>query len=174
MTLQMPPHPGPAAPVLDPPQVLDHTRVLDHAGIAARLPHSGAMCLLHALRSWTHEGLECTAVSHRDPANPLRTQGRLLAVNAIEYAAQAMALHGSLGAAAGAPPVPGFLASVRGVRLLVARLDDVAGALVVAATRVAGDAGQALYRFSLHDERGTLLAEGRATVVLGAMPRPSP
>ncbi len=59
------------------------------------------------------------------------------------------------------------------MRLLVPRLDDVAGALVVAATRVAGDAGQALYRFSLHDERGTLLPEGRATVVLGAVPRPS-
>ena len=153
---------------------LENTRVLDHAGIAARVPHSGSMCLLHALRRRTPQGLECTAVSHRDPTNPLRTQGQLLAVNAIEYAAQAMALHGSLSAGAGVAPVPGFLASVRGVRLLVPRLDDVAGALVVAVTRVAGDATQARYHFSLHDERGQLLADGRATVVLGARPRPSP
>jgi predicted hotdog family 3-hydroxylacyl-ACP dehydratase len=143
---------------------------LDQAGIAARIPHSGKMCLLLRLDAWSDEGVQCSATSHRDPSNPLRLDGQLPAATAIEYAAQAMALHGGLAAAPGTPPTPGFLASVRGVRLHVPRLDDVAGELRVAARRLAGDGGQALYSFTLHDERGTLLVEGRATVILNALP----
>ena len=148
--------------------------LLDHAGIQARVPHSGSMCLLDSLLAWSSEDIECSAVSHRDPGNPLRTQGQLLAVNAIEYAAQAMALHGGLCAPAGARPTPGFLASVRSVTCHVPRLDRVEGALRVLATRLAGDATQALYQFHLQDEQGHLLVEGRATVVLNALPRSSP
>ena len=171
---------NPSAPPPMQPQTLDH------AGIAARVPHSGSMCLLHRLRGWSAEHIECSATSHRDPANPLRTQGVLLAVSAIEYAAQAMALHGALsaemsaelsaelgaelGAKPGAAPTPGFLASVRAVKLHVPRLDTVAGALRIVATRHAGDTRQALYAFTLHDERGALLVDGRATVVLNALP----
>jgi predicted hotdog family 3-hydroxylacyl-ACP dehydratase len=150
------------------------TPLLDRAGIQARVPHSGSMCLLDSLLAWSAERIECSAISHRDPGNPLRTQGQLLAVNAIEYAAQAMALHGGLSAPPGAEPTPGFLASVRGVNCHVQRLDLIPGALQVVATRVAGDATQALYQFQLHDEQGRALVEGRATVVLNALPRSSP
>ena len=148
--------------------------LLDRAGIQARVPHSGSMCLLDSLLAWSHQHIECSAISHRDPGNPLRTQGQLLADNAIEYAAQAMALHGDLCAPAGAEPTPGFLASVRNVNCHVPRLDRVDGALRVVATRMAGDATQALYQFQLLDEQGHLLVEGRATVVLNALPRSSP
>lgn len=144
--------------------------VLDHAGIAERVPHHGRMCLLDRLLSWGPERIDCSATSHRDPANPLRTQGGLLAPNAIEYAAQAMALHGSLTAAPGSAPTPGFLASVRGVRLRVPRLDAIAGDLRVSATRQAGDERQALYAFAVHDDAGALLVDGRATVILNALP----
>ncbi|MDP1650545.1 MAG: hydroxymyristoyl-ACP dehydratase [Rubrivivax sp.] len=143
---------------------------LDHAGIAARIPHSGSMCLLDTLQSWSADTIRCTALGHRDAAHPLRSAGTLPAPVAIEYAAQAMALHGTLCAEPGAAPRPGFLASVRGVRLLVPRLDAVEGALVVTAQRLAGDSGQALYSFTLHDERATLLVDGRATVILNALP----
>lgn len=145
-------------------------QTLGPAGIAARVPHSGSMCLLHTLRSWSAERIECSALSHRDPANPLRTEGVLLAANAIEYAAQAMALHASLNAEPGAAPTPGFLASVRAVTLHVARLDDVAGELRIVANKQAGDSHQALYNFALHDEQGLLLVDGRATVILSALP----
>ena len=148
--------------------------LLDHAGIQARVPHSGSMCLLDSLLAWSGDRIECSAISHRDADNPLRTQGQLLAVNAIEYAAQAMALHGSLCAPADAEPTPGFLASVRGVTCHVPRLDLIEGALRVVATRLAGDASQALYQFQLHDEQGRAVVEGRATVVLNALPRSSP
>ena len=153
-------------------------QVLDSAGIAARLPHSGSMCLLQRLCGWSSASIECSAISHRDPANPLRTQGRLLAPNAIEYAAQAMALHCALSSdlstdlrtEPAAAPTPGFLASVRAVTLHVPRLDDVAGELRIVATKLAGDSRQAMYSFTLRDDRGLLLVDGRATVVLNALP----
>ena len=145
-------------------------QTLDHAGIAERVPHSGRMCLLHALRSWSADRIDCSATSHRDPEHPLRAGDVLPAPTAIEYASQAMALHGTLCAAPGSAPKPGFLASVRAVRLRVPRLDDVAGELCVSATKLAGDTTQALYAFSLHDASGRLLVDGRATVILNALP----
>lgn len=144
--------------------------LLDHAGIAARVPHAGTMCLLHELQAWTAERIECTARSHLDPANPLRTAGGLLAPAAIEYASQAMALHGTLAAAPGSAPTPGFLAAVRGVNLHVARLDTVPGTLHVSASKLAGDTRQALYAFTLHADDGALLVDGRATVILNSLP----
>lgn len=146
---------------------------LDHAGIAARIPHAGTMCLLDALLDWSADEIRCRITGHRDPAHPLRTAGGLLAPVAIEYASQAMALHGSLGAAAGTPPTPGFLAAARSVRLHVPRLDDIAGDLVVTATLLAGSERQALYRFALLDPAGWPLVDGRATVVLNT-PLPLP
>jgi predicted hotdog family 3-hydroxylacyl-ACP dehydratase len=116
---------------------------LDHAAIAARVPHAGSMCLLATCESATAGEIVCTVTGHADPAHPLRTAHGLLAVNAIEMASQAMALHGMLAAAPGTPPRRGFLASVRGVTLHVARLDTAAG---------------------------QPLAEGRATVILQAPP----
>jgi predicted hotdog family 3-hydroxylacyl-ACP dehydratase len=145
-------------------------QTLDHAGIAERVPHSGRMCLLDTLQGWTKESITCTARSHRDPQNPLLTDVGLLSPTAIEYASQAMALHGTLGAAPGSAPTPGFLASVRSVRLLVPRLDDVEGDLRITATLLAGDTRQALYGFALHGDGGALLVEGRATVILNALP----
>jgi predicted hotdog family 3-hydroxylacyl-ACP dehydratase len=143
---------------------------LDRAGIAARIPHRDRMCLLDRLVQWTPEAIECRSASHRDADNPLRSASGLLAPCAIEYAAQAMALHGSLVARDGDAPTPGYLASVRQVRLAVATLHDVPGDLQVRATRLAGDARQILYQFSVADESGRVLADGRATVVLNALP----
>jgi predicted hotdog family 3-hydroxylacyl-ACP dehydratase len=136
------------------------------AAIAALIPHQGRMCLLDAVLSCTRERIRCRASSHRAPDHPLRCAAGLLAPVAIEYAAQAMALHGALNSAPGVLGRPGFLASARSVRLLVPRLDDVDGDLLVSADHVAGDARQALYRFELHDAAGRLLVDGRATVVL--------
>lgn len=142
------------------------SRTLDHAGIARLIPHSGTMCLLDTLDDWDLDGIRCRALSHRDALNPLRTASGLLAPCAIEYAAQAMALHGALiGAEAGTAASPGYLASARQVQLHRLRLDDLPEALHIEATRQAGDARQILYRFTVSHE-GAPVAEGRATVVL--------
>ena len=140
--------------------------LLDHAGIEALIPQRGAMCLLDRLSHIDEAGITCTATSHRDAANPLRSASGLLAPCAIEYAAQAMALHGAWRSrAAGTPPTPGYLASVRGVRLHRLRLDDLDGELRIEARREAGNAQQVLYSFVV-EHRGARLVEGRATVVL--------
>lgn len=147
--------------------------LLDRAGIAARIPHAGSMCLLDSLQRWDAGGIVCHATSHRDPANPLRGASGLLSTCAIEYAAQAMALHGALvGEAGGQAPSPGYLASARGVKLGVLRLDDLPDALVIEATRSGGDTRQILYAFVVA-HRGDVIAEGRATVILEA-PRAAP
>jgi predicted hotdog family 3-hydroxylacyl-ACP dehydratase len=141
-------------------------QTLDRAGIAQRIPHSGSICLLERLDGWDAEVIRCSTTTHRLADNPLRTAGGLLAPNAIEYAAQAMALHGGLLAAEGSTPSAGFLASARNVRLAVARLDDIEGALRVQARRLSGDERQILYEFAVGAEDGRTLAEGRAVVVL--------
>jgi predicted hotdog family 3-hydroxylacyl-ACP dehydratase len=144
----------------------DAMPLLDHAGIAALVPHAGSMCLLHVLLAWDETHIRCRAISHRDVTNPLRSQIGLPASAAIEYAGQAMALHGALLAQAhGATMRPGMLASARSVDLHRLRLDDLAGDLFVSAERLAGDDRQVLYRFDLvHD--GEPVASGRAAVVL--------
>ena len=97
-------------------------QTLDRAGIAQRIPHRGSMCLLERLESWDADAIHCTTTTHAQAGNPLRTESGLLAPNAIEYAAQAMALHGGLLAAEGSTPSAGFLASARNVKLAVSRL----------------------------------------------------
>jgi predicted hotdog family 3-hydroxylacyl-ACP dehydratase len=148
------------------------TTRFDHAWIAAHIPHHGSMCLLDSVVEHDAQQVRCIARSHRSSDNPLRAHGRLAAACGIEYAAQAMAVHGAL-LAAGAAPRPGFLASVRGAVLHVGRLDDIEQELTVDAVRVTGDSGTVLYDFSLH-AGDRLLVEGRAAIVLDvAMPDPT-
>lgn len=125
------------------------------------------MCLLNAVLHWDEHRIVCEALSHPDPDNPLRAAGRLGAATGVEYAAQAMAVHGGLLAPAGSAATQGYLTSVRSLSLHVARLDDLAGPLRVSAERLSGDARLILYQFQLHHQDRCLL-EGRASVVLDA------
>ncbi|MGA9992871.1 MAG: 3-hydroxylacyl-ACP dehydratase [Thiobacillaceae bacterium] len=140
---------------------------LDHAWLLAHLPHQGGMCLLDAVSDWDARRIRCTASSHRLVDNPLRAHDRLGAACGIEYAAQAMAAHGALSAAASSAPRVGYLASVRGVDLHVARLDDIAADLNIEAERLSGDDNTILYGFRV-SAAGRELLSGRATVVLDA------
>lgn len=149
------------------------TETPDRAWIAARIPHRGSMCLLDAVTGWDAARIRCIATSHRAADNPLRSGGRLGALAGIEYAAQAVAVHGALLADADAAPSPGFLGSARGVACQVSRLDDIAADLVVDAERLSGDDRTLLYAFSLSAGDCRLLS-GRVTVVLGAAPTESP
>src|SRR5262245_29154919 len=121
---------------------------LDREGIARLVPHSGSMCLLERVLACDEAHIHCEATSHRLADQPLRTARGLLATAAIEYAAQAMAVHGALLARGAAQPArPGMLASARGVKLHRLRLDDLPGSLDVRAERLAGDDRQLLYSF---------------------------
>ena len=147
--------------------------MLDRVAIAARIPHQGSMCLLDAVLAWDSGQIHCRASSHRQPDNPLRAAERLGAACGIEYAAQAMAVHGVLLAPAGAPPRPGYLASVRSVQLAVDRLDDLPQDLDIVAERLSGDEHNILYHFRV-EHAGNLLLSGRAAVMLVAQPESSP
>lgn len=138
---------------------------LDRNALERLLPHRGAMCLLDSVASWDEDRIVCRASSHRAPAHPLRLDGRLPGVVAIEYAAQAMAVHGGLRALAQRDAAPGYLVAVRDARLHVATLDEVATDLDISATCQAADATGLVYAFAV-EAGGRLVAEGRATVVL--------
>jgi predicted hotdog family 3-hydroxylacyl-ACP dehydratase len=142
--------------------------MLDKAHWQRLIPHRGAMCLLDAVVAWDEAGIHARACTHRDPGNPLRAEGRLHAVNLCEYGAQAMAVHGGLLAQReGGAATPGLLVSLREVKLRVARIDDLPGMLECEAeVLVEADASQQ-YGFRIH-HAGTLLAEGRAAVMLDA------
>jgi predicted hotdog family 3-hydroxylacyl-ACP dehydratase len=142
---------------------------LDRPWIAAHIPHQGRMCLLDRVLFWDDGSIECTSGTHRAPDHPLRAHGRLGAACLIEYAAQAMAVHGALLQ----PSLPGtsrsgMLTSARAVELLVARVDDLAGDLLIHAERQHSDERGALYDFRV-TEGARLLAHGRASLLL-AMP----
>jgi predicted hotdog family 3-hydroxylacyl-ACP dehydratase len=153
---------------------------LDHEWIEQHIPHKGRMCLLDEVLSWDAVRIRCRSSSHRDSDNPLRAHGRLGAACGIEYAAQAMAVHGAL-IASSAPLAStvsmnvrgsigasvGYLASVRNVALHVARLDDLEADLIATAERITGDGRTVLYEFSVWGAPQLLLS-GRASIVFDA------
>lgn len=137
----------------------------DHDWIAARIPHHGRMCVLDGVEAWDEERIRCRATSHRTPDNPLRRNGRLGVAVGIEYAAQAMAVHGSLLTPQQGKPTVGYLASVRGVELHVERLDDIAAPLEIEARRLSGNDTTILYGFTV-SAAGKDLLSGRAAVLM--------
>jgi len=145
---------------------------LDRDWIESHIPHQGGMCLLDEVVHWNATRVQCRSSTHRDPANPLRARDRLAAVCGIEYAAQAMAVHGALIASriAASPksaPVGGYLASVRNVTLFANRLDDIETDLVATAELVTGDERTVLYDFSV-SANNQVLVTGRATIVFNS------
>lgn len=139
----------------------------DRAWIAARIPHQGTMCLLDGVSTWDAEHIVCHAASHRAADNPLRHGDRLGSANGIEYAAQAMAVHGALLAGNDTAPAAGFLASVRDVAWQCSRLDGLAADLHIEARRLSGNANTILYEFRI-DAGAEPVLTGRASVMLDA------
>jgi predicted hotdog family 3-hydroxylacyl-ACP dehydratase len=143
-------------------------QLLDNAWIANHIPHQGKMCLLDKVETWDITNISCIASSHRNADNPLRAYGQLGIACGIEYAAQAMAIHGALSAPADSPrPKVGYLVSVRGVNMYVTRLDDIATDLWISASCMMANESNMLYEFSVSANKQVLL-EGRAAVVLNA------
>jgi predicted hotdog family 3-hydroxylacyl-ACP dehydratase len=138
----------------------------DHAWIARHIPHQGSMCLLDGVEAWNAQHIQCRAGTHRAPGNPLRACGRLGAACGIEYAAQAMAVHGALLTPSGTTAArASYLVSVRDTRLLVPRLDDIAADLEVGATCIVRSGNAIFYRFNV-TAAGILLLNGRATIMI--------
>jgi len=143
---------------------------IHNAEIRTLIPHSGSMCLLDSVTRWDDRSIVCVTNTHRDPANPLRRAGRLSALHAFEYGAQAAAVHGGLRArSAGATAPPGYLAALRNARLHATRLDDIDGPLEIFASRLFGDSANTVYecRVSAGD---IVIAEARITIMQRDLP----
>jgi predicted hotdog family 3-hydroxylacyl-ACP dehydratase len=141
--------------------------LIGRSEIQALIPHTGDMCLLAGVTHLDPTHITCTVQSHRNPDNPLAHHGKVHALSGIEFAAQAMAVHGGLTGLAGQRPRAGLLVSVRDVVARVKYLSDFAQDLQIEAEQLmAGDNG-VTYSFSIHIGDRELLA-GRALVVLDA------
>lgn len=140
---------------------------LDRAWILAHIPHQGSMCLLDTVLEWDEAAIVCRASSHRDPANPLRGPQGLGVTAGIEYAAQAMAVHGALLDTEAAGARVGYLTSTRDVVWHASSLDALNDDLHIRAERLSANAGNVLYQFQVSAGAQPVLS-GRATVILNA------
>ncbi len=140
---------------------------LDRQQIAARIPHAGAMCLLDRVERWSDSAIHCAAIGHRAPGNPLRSGDRLPVSAGIEYAAQAMAVHGRLLEPTATPnqrePRRGYLAVLSRVEWSVERLDDIDGELLIEAVRDTVIGAGSSYRFAIR-AGDRLLLSGAAVI----------
>jgi predicted hotdog family 3-hydroxylacyl-ACP dehydratase len=139
--------------------------IMGREQIGTLIPHAGTMRLLDAVLAWDDRSIRCTSTRHRDPQNPLRRDGRLGGLAAIEFAAQAMAIHGRLSEAVNERPRAGYLASLRDIVCRCLRLDDRVDDLTIDVEHLAGDGALATYGFSVA-AGAEVLVTGRATVLL--------
>lgn len=138
--------------------------------LTSLIPHQGSMCLLERVLDWNDQTIRLETDTHRSPANPLRSDGRLRAVHLCEYGAQAMAVHGALKSQAhGTVARPGMLVSLRAVSFACDFIDALPGSLLVEAHCLQASDSSLQYRFRV-THADVLLAEGRAAVVLGQKP----
>jgi len=123
------------------------------------------MCLLDRVLGWDSGTISCETSSHLQSNNPLRCEEGLSSVAAIEYGAQAMAVHGKLLSSKQATETQSsYLAAVRDVKFEVSWLHDIDHPLTVRAECLMGDSHGMIYTFSLH-ALSRLLVQGRLTVM---------
>jgi predicted hotdog family 3-hydroxylacyl-ACP dehydratase len=136
--------------------------MLNQAQIERRVPHADAMCLLDTVTSWDAASIVCEALAP-DTRHPLARTPGVPTVAAIEYAAQATAVHGSLLEDNGQPRA-GMLAKISDVELAPGFID---GALSIRADLLSRVASGCMYSFTVHDAR-RCCARGRLVVALQA------
>lgn len=140
--------------------------LLNHAQIAALIPHSGRMCLLDGVEHWDETSILCITRSHLQAGHPLWNKTGLSAVHAVEYGAQAAAVHGGLLAQAqGAQALPGYIVQIKELELSCARLDTIQDAFSVSAQRLAASAQGWIYQFSLSTQLQEW-ARGRVSIAI--------
>jgi predicted hotdog family 3-hydroxylacyl-ACP dehydratase len=106
------------------------THPLNFPEIYTQVPHAGTMRLIDSVVAWDECSIVCSSRSHRQSSNPLRRDGHLACVHAVEYAAQAMIIHAWLRSASSdadpetTPPKAVYIASMRDVALTGGSLDQ--------------------------------------------------
>ena len=137
---------------------------LDHAAIAARLPHTGRMCLLDRVLQWDEHRIRCSAVSHRDADNPLREGAGLATLAGIEYAAQAAAVHGAL-LRGETLPRSGVLASLKNVIATRPWMHEIVEDIVIEANLLHSDPAGGIFAFAVFASEERIL-NGQFTLMV--------
>lgn len=139
--------------------------LIEREELCEMIPHAGTMCLLDGVTSWDDTRIACQSRSHQNPHNPLLKNGKLSAIHAVEYAAQAMAVHGCLLARAkGEQLKPGYLAALKDVHLHVRHLHAMPDPLTVKAEQLMAGGGNLMYTLEVFSGEQKI-ATARATVV---------
>lgn len=139
--------------------------MIKHDELCSLIPHSDDMCLLDRVESWDENKIICFSHSHLLQENPLRRETSLSSIHVLEYAAQAMAVHGGLhDREQGKQMSEGYLAALRDVRLNLCELDQQKSELRIEANKILSQGGNMIYSFTVSSAELTL-ASGRATVV---------
>jgi len=150
--------------------------ILNREEIERRLPHAGVMSLLDKIIQADETTLTAQAVSYRDADNPLRVNGKITMVNGIEYAAQAMAVHGALVLEkkqeenkAELKSSQGYIATVRNIELNSPYFPEAdpssSAALLIKVKQLMSDQNGFTYQFDIHYEQQQLIS-GRITIFL--------
>lgn len=136
-----------------------------HNEICELIPHSGEMCLLDAVKYWDEKSITCITNTHRNADNPLRNSDGLPMISLLEYAAQAMAVHGCLlTEKEGVYIKEGYLAALHDVQIAHGCLSDIEDELEVGVERIYAEAGNMIYSMMIRTNN-KILATGRATVM---------
>src|SRR5690606_2945525 len=108
-----------------------------YPAIHTLVPHAGSMCLLDRIVRHDANNITCQASSHRQASNPLRHAGMLSAQAGAEYAAQAVAVHGSLREHRAGQPRGGMIAVLSNIHWHTPRLDTLPDDLLIEAHKTA-------------------------------------
>lgn len=136
---------------------------LSRTNIERLVPHAGAMCFLDSVTHWDAHSISCIAPAP-DENHPLLRCGKVPAIAAAEYAAQATALHGALLDSATTPTV-GMLAKLSDVDVYREWFPSDKKMLSVCVTLISRAIGGCLYSFNVHSEHKPI-ASGRLMVVI--------
>jgi predicted hotdog family 3-hydroxylacyl-ACP dehydratase len=126
--------------------------MLTRAQIEGRIPHAGAMFLLERVVRYDETLIVCEAAAPTGQHPLARAEG-VPAVAAVEYAAQAAALHGSL-LDGDSQPRHGMLGKLSEVALSGGWLDADSSALTIQAELLVRGASGCIYSFSVQGEHG--------------------
>lgn len=143
--------------------------MIEKKEIESLIPHSGLMCLNDKVLQWDNESLLCTSRTHLQENNPLIKSHKLSAVHAIEYCAQAMAIHGGLLARQKKVAMPsGFIAAVKNIELACEYLDDIKHDLMIFVKQLIRQNGNLIYEFRMYwinNDTKHDIATGRVTIM---------
>lgn len=143
----------------------ESTALIDHEELCSLIPHSFDMCLLDRVESWDENNITCYSQSHQLDTNPLRRNKTLSSVHLLEYAAQAMAVHGGLhDRKQGIQMTEGYLAALRDIKIDLCDIDSVQEELKIEASKILSQGGNMIYSFTVFTGENALVS-GRATVV---------